>query len=310
MTRKEFTNKYGQILCPLVTPYDEKEEVDYRVYGELIEYLIQNDLCDSLVVTGTTGEASLLTFDERVKLMETAVKVSDGRKPVIAGTGCASTKETIALTKAAQELGIELCMVVAPFYNRPTQEGIYNHYKAVAESVEIDILLYNIPIFVGENMEASTVRELSRIKNVIGIKDEAGVNPTQITDYTLATEDINPEFVLFNGDDIMLLPTVVQGAMGVVSGGAHIFGHEIRAILKSFAEGDHEKAKELFIPLYRFCKSCGQNGRILPNSIMRPAIEMATGVKVGPARRPLAPITEEEKKVLVATLTDVGVKIK
>ncbi|MFT3984965.1 MAG: 4-hydroxy-tetrahydrodipicolinate synthase [Lachnospiraceae bacterium] len=310
MTRKEFTGKYGQILCPLVTPYDKKEEVDYKVYGELIEYLIQNNLCDSLVVTGTTGEASLLTFDERVKLMETAVKVSDGRKPVIAGTGCASTKETIALTKAAQELGIELCMVVAPFYNRPTQEGIYNHYKAVAESVDLDILLYNIPIFVGENVEASTVRELSRIKNIIGIKDEAGVNPTQITDFTLATEDINPEFVLFNGDDIMLLPTVVQGAMGVVSGGAHIFGHEIREILKSFAEGDHEKAKELFVPLYRFCKSCGQNGRILPNSIMRPAIEMVTGIKVGPARRPLAPITEEEKKVLVAVLTDIGVQIK
>ncbi len=310
MTRKEFTEKYGQILCPMVTPYDANEEVNYEAYEELIEYLIKNDLCDSLIVTGTTGEASLLTFDERVKLMETALKAAAGRKPVIAGTGCASTKETIALTKKAEELGIDLCMVVAPFYNKPTQEGIYAHYKAVAESVNINILLYNIPIFVGVNVEAPTVRELSRITNIIGIKDEAGINPTQITDFILATEDINPEFVIFNGDDIMLLPTVVQGAMGVVSGGAHIFGHEIRTILKAFAEGDHEKAKDLFVPLYRFCKSCGQNGRILPNSIMRPAIEMVTGINIGPCRKPLAPITEDEKKVLVDTLESIGVKVK
>ena len=144
MTRNEFTQKYGQILCPLVTPYSTNEEVNYKAYEDLIEYLIQNDLCDSLIVTGTTGEASLLTFDERVRLMETALKASAGRKPVIAGTGCASTKETIALTKKAEELGIELCMVVAPYYNKPTQNGIYNHYKAVANSVHINILLYNI----------------------------------------------------------------------------------------------------------------------------------------------------------------------
>lgn len=309
MTRNEFTQKYGQILCPLVTPYDTNEEVNYKAYEDLIEYLIQNDLCDSLIVTGTTGEASLLTFDERVRLMETALKASAGRKPVIAGTGCASTKETIALTKKAEELGIELCMVVAPYYNKPTQDGIYNHYKAVANSVHINILLYNIPIFVGVNVDAPTVRELSKIENIIGIKDEAGINPTQITDFILATEDINSEFVIFNGDDIMLLPTVVQGAMGVVSGGAHIFGHEIRTILKAFAEGDHDKAKELFVPLYRFCKACGQNGRILPNSIMRPAIEMVTGIPIGPCRGPLAPITEEERKILVDTMGSIGIKV-
>ena len=306
MTRKEFSEKYGQILLPLVTPFDEKEEIDYKVYEDLIEYLIKNDLCDSLIVTGTTGEASLCTFDERVKLMETAVRVSAGRKPVIAGTGCASTKETVALTRRAEALGIDTMLVVCPFYNKPTQPGVYNHYKTIAESVGVNILLYNIPIFVGINIDAPTVHELAKIPNIIGIKDEAGINPTQVTDYFLATEDVNPEFVIFNGDDIMLLPTIVQGAMGIVSGGAHIFGHEIRAIMQAFAAGENEKAKELFVPLYRFCKSCGQNGRILPNSIMRPAIELVTGIKVGPARSPLAPITDEEKAVLVDVLKKVG----
>lgn len=306
MKKQEFTNKYGKILLPLVTPYGKNEEVDYDKYAELVEYLIKNDLCDSFIVTGTTGEASLLTFDERVQLMKTAVKAVAGRKPVIAGTGCASTKETIALTNEAVKCGIDLCLVVCPFYNKPTQEGIYNHFKAVAESTSANILLYNIPIFVGVNIEADTVARLAAIPNIIGIKDEAGINPTQVTDFFLATEKINPDFVVFNGDDVILLPTIVQGAMGIVSGGAHIFGHEIRAIFEAFEAGENQKAKDLFVPLYKFCKSCGQNGRILPNSIMRPAIELVTGIQVGSARSPLAPITEEEKKVLVSTLKEVG----
>lgn len=301
-----FQEKYGQILLPLITPYKENEEVDYERYGELIEYLIQNDLCDSLIVTGTTGEASLLTFDERVKLMETAVKASNGRKPVIAGTGCASTKETIALTKAAEELGIALCLVVCPFYNKPTQEGLYLHFKAVAESTKCSIMLYNIPIFVGVNIEAETVARLAAIENIVGIKDEAGINPTQVTDFQLAVQDVDPNFVVYNGDDVMLLPTIVQGAKGLVSGGAHIFGHEIRQIFKSFAEGDNEKAKELFVPIYRFCKSTGQNGRILPNSILRPAIEAVTGIKLGNARLPLAPPTEAEMAVTLGILKEIG----
>ena len=302
----QFVEKYGQILLPLITPYDANEEVDYGKYAELIEYLIQNDLCDSLIVTGTTGEASLLTFDERVKLMETAVKTAAGRKPVIAGTGCVSTKETIALTNKAVDLGIETCLVVCPFYNKPTQEGLYRHFKALAEATKADIMLYNIPIFVGVNLEAETVRRLAALPNIVGVKDEAGINPTQVTDFFLATQDVDPDFAIYNGDDVMLLPTIVQGAMGLVSGGAHIFGHEIRAIFKAFAEGDNQRAKELFVPIYRFCKSTGQNGRILPNSILRPAIELVTGIHLGPARSPLAPATEEEMAVTTAILREIG----
>lgn len=299
-------NEYGKILLPLITPYKENEEVDFEKYAELIEFLIENDSCDSLIVTGTTGEACLLTFDERVKLMETAVKVSGGRKPVIAGTGCASTKETIALTNKAVEAGIELCMVVGPFYNKPTQEGIYSHYKTLAENTKAKILLYNIPIFVGVNIDPETVGRLAAIENIVGIKDEAGINPTQVSDYFLAVEKVDTNFAVYNGDDIMLLPTIIQGAMGIVSGGAHIFGKEIRSIFSAFENGDNEKAKELFVPIYRFCKSTGQNGRILPNPILRPAIELVTGIKLGPARSPLTPATEEEMAVTTAILKEIG----
>lgn len=167
-------------------------------------------------------------------------------------------------------------------------------------------MLYNIPIFVGVNIEAETVSRLAGIPNIVGIKDEAGINPTQVTDFFLATEKIDPEFAIYNGDDVMLLPTIVQGAMGLVSGGAHIFGHEIRKIFECFAEGKNEEAKELFIPLYRFCKTTGQNGRILPNSIMRPAVELVTGIKLGPARSPLAPATDEEMAVTIKVLKEIG----
>lgn len=302
----KFVAKYGRILVPLITPYGENEEVDYVQYEKLIDYIITNKLGDSLIVTGTTGEASLLTFDERVKLMETAINAAAGRMPVIAGTDCASTKETIALTQKAEELGIETCLVVVPFYNKPTQEGIYLHYKKLAENTKVNIMLYNIPIFVGVNMEPETVRRLAEIPNIIGIKDEAGINPTQVTDFFLATKDVDPDFAIYNGDDVMLLPTIVQGAMGLVSGGAQIFGHEIRAIFDAFEAGENEKAKETFEPLYRFCKSTGQNGRILPNSIMRPAIEAVSGIKLGNARLPLAPPTDEEMKVTLGILKDIG----
>lgn len=302
----KFVEKYGQILLPLITPYNEDESINYENYAKLIDYVIENDLCDSLIVTGTTGEASLCTFEERVKLFQTAVKAAAGRKPVIAGTGCASTQETIALTNEAVKAGIETVLVVCPFYNKPTQEGIYLHYKKLAENTTAKIVLYNIPIFVGVNMEAETVGRLAAFPNIVGVKDEAGINPTQVTDFFLATKDVDPDFAIYNGDDIMLLPTIVQDAMGLVSGGAHIFGHEIREIFKAFAEGDNEKAKELFVPIYRFCKTTGQNGRILPNSIMRPAIEEVSGINLGPARLPLAPATEEEMAVTNAVLKEIG----
>lgn len=296
---------YGRILLPLITPYKENEEVDYDVYEQLIEYVITHDLCDSLIVTGTTGEACLLTFEERAALVETAVRVAKKRKPVIAGTGCASTKETIALTKRAVDAGADACMIVAPFYNKPNQEGLYLHYSKIAENTSTNIILYNIPIFTGVNIDPATVTRLVKYPNIVGIKDEAGINPLQITNYFLATQKLAPNFLIYNGDDAMLLPTIVQGAMGIVSGGAHIFGKEIRAMFDCFEKGENEKAKELFAPLYKMCIANSQNGRILPNPILRPAVELVTKIHLGPTRLPMAPITDDELAFLKKTLKDI-----
>ena len=176
----------------------------------------------------------------------------------------------------------------------------------ITKTVNIDIMLYNIPIFVGINLEPETVHRLAGIKNIVAVKDEAGVNPTQVTDYILAARSVDPDFAIYNGDDVMLLPTIIQGAQGLVSGGAHIFGHEIREIFEAFEKGDNERAKAVFVPMYRFCKSTGQNGRILPNSILRPAIEAVSGIKLGNARLPLAPPTDAEMEVTLGILKELG----
>jgi dihydrodipicolinate synthase len=293
---------FGKILLPLVTPFDQDENVNYEAYAKLIDYVIRKDFCDSLIVTGTTGEFNTLTFDERAKLLQTAVKANAGRKPIIAGTGCASTKETIALTKAAKEAGADMCMVVGPYYCKPSQDAIYLHYKRIAEAVDIDILLYNIPIFVGVNIEPSTVARLAAIKNIVGIKDEAGVNPLQITDYYLATKDVRPGFMLYNGDDMMLMPTIAQGAIGLVSGGAQLQGDTIRKVFSAYEAGNNKEALAAFHKLYVMCKAFGVNGRIHPNPMLKAAITMVTGIDVGNARGPLDPITDSEREYLVSTL--------
>jgi len=297
------TNKgFGRISIPLVTPFKENEEVNYEVYEQLIDYVITHNCCDSVISTGTTGEASALTFDERVKLFETAKKAVNGRCKLICGTGCASTYETIKLTKEAVRIGADYCLIVAPFYCKPNQEGIYNHYKKIAEETGAQIMLYNIPVFTGVNIDPATCAKLAKIPNIVAIKDESGLNPNQILDYRLATKDINPDFIIFNGDDVMLLPTIVQGAQGIISGSAHILGDVLNNVFDSFEQGNNAVALENFTKLYKFCRTWADFGRIHPNPILRPAIELKTGLKIGPARGPLAPITDEEyanlKKVM------------
>ena len=292
-------------LVAIATPMRDDGSIDYDCYQKLIDWQVSEG-ADAIVSMGTSGESPTVSFEEHTAVVKAAVEAVAGRVPVIAGTGANSTAEAIRLTREALEVGAQYSLQVVPYYNKPTQEGLYLHYKTIAENTKANIMLYNIPIFVGVNLEAETVGRLAAIPNIVGVKDEAGVNPTQVTDFFLATEKVDPNFVVYNGDDIMLLPTIVQGAMGIVSGGAHIFGHEIRAIFEAFEKGENEKAKELFVPMYRFCKTTGQNGRILPNSLLRPAIEAVTGIKLGPARLPLAPATEAELDVTLGVLRELG----
>lgn len=298
--------KFGRVLLPFITPFKETEEVDYDTYEKLIRYAMDRGFLDTVVVSGTTGEFNTLTYEERVKLFETAVKAVDGKYPIIAGTGAASTREAVALTNAAVKAGIKTVMVVAPYYCKPTQEAIYAHYMRILNETEADILLYNIPIFTGVNIESATVARLAAAsKRIIGIKDEAGINPVQVTDYYFATKEINPGFLIYNGDDIMIMPTLSQAALGVVSGGSLLMGDRIKKVFTLYEEGKVEEALEINRQVYRLCKVFGINGRIHPNPVLRVAVELVSGIKVGKPRMPLDTATEAEKAELVKVLKEV-----
>ena len=286
--------KYGKILVPLVTPFKEDQSLDYEAAVSIAEKLIEDNRADSIVLSGTTGEFFTMSFEERVKLFKVIKDAVGNKIPLMAGVGCASTIETIALAKKAEELGFEIMMVVSPYYTKPTQKELYNHFKKVAESVNIQMMLYNIPIFTGVNINPETVAQLSKIENIIAIKEEAELNPKQMTEFINTTPE---DFIIYCGDDTMILEAFVQGGTertgGIVSGGAHIIGAQLRDMINMFLDGkvaEAAKMQQKYLALFRIM---GQNGRTNPVSLLKEAMKML-GYNAGIPRLPLSPGTEEE----------------
>jgi len=298
--------KYGKILTPLVTPFKENQSVDYEAAVSIAEKLIEDNMADSIILTGTTGEFFTMSFEERVKLFKVIKDAVGDKIPLMAGVGCASTVETMALAKKAEELGFEIMMVVSPYYTKPTQKELYNHFKKVAESVNIQMMLYNIPIFTGVNINPETVAKLSEIENIIAVKEEAELNPKQITEFINITPD---DFIIYCGDDSMILEAFAQGGAkrigGIISGASHIIGVQLRNMINMFLNGKVEEAAKIqqkYLPLFRII---GQNGRTNPCSLLKEAMKMV-GYKAGIPRLPLSPGTEEE----IAEVRKVMKKIK
>ena len=298
--------KYGKILTPLVTPFKEDQSVDYTAAISIAEKLIADQQADSIILSGTTGEFFTMSFEERVKLFKVIKDAVGNKIPLMAGVGCASTIETMALSKKAEEIGFEIMMVVSPYYTKPTQKELYNHFKKVAESVNIQMMLYNIPIFTGVNINPETVAKLSEIENIIAVKEEAELNPKQMTGFINATPD---DFVIYCGDDPMILEAFAQGGAkrigGIISGASHIIGVQLRNMINMFLNGKVEEAAKMqqkYLPLFRIM---GQNGRTNPCSLIKEAMKMV-GYNAGIPRLPLTPGTEEE----IAEVRKVMKKIK
>ena len=286
--------KYGKILTPLVTPFKEDQSVDYEAAVSIAEKLIEDNMADSIILTGTTGEFFTMSFEERVKLFKVIKDAVGDKIPLMAGVGCASTIETVALAKKAEEIGFEIMMVVSPYYTKPTQKELYNHFKKVAESINIQMMLYNIPIFTGVNINPETVAKLSEIENIIAVKEEAELNPKQMTEFINITPD---DFIIYCGDDPMILEAFAQGGTerigGIVSGGSHIIGVQLRNMINMFLDGKVEEAAKMqqkYLPLFRIM---GQSGRTNPVSLIKEAMKMV-GYNAGIPRLPLSPGTEEE----------------
>ncbi len=286
--------KYGRILIPLVTPFKENDEVDYGKAVALAEYIIENKKGDALVLSGTTGEFHTMSFDERVRLFEVLQERVGGKIPMIAGIGCASTIETVALAKKAEAIGFETAMCVAPYYAKPNQEELYRHYMRLSESVSINIMLYNIPIFVGVNIDPATVARLARQENIVAIKEEAELNPKQITAFLNATPE---DFIIYNGDDTMILEAYAQGGDarigGVISGASHVVGDRIRKMIEDFLAGKIQEAAIQQRKLYPLLKIMGQNNRTNPVALWKEAMRLY-GLDAGVPRAPLSRGSNDE----------------
>jgi 4-hydroxy-tetrahydrodipicolinate synthase len=300
-------DKYGKILVPMVTPFKEDQSVDYEAAVSIARKLVNDKLADSIILTGTTGEFFTMTFAERVEMFRVVKEAVGDQIPVIAGTGCASTTETVALSKKAEELGYELIMVVAPYYTKPNQEQLYNHYKKVAEAVNVDLLVYNIPIFTGVNVNPETLTELAKIPNIVGVKEEAELNAKQITAFLNATPE---DFIIYNGDDTMVIEAYAQGGArrigGVISGASHIIGHQVRAMIDAFLAGKVQEVADMQRQLMKFYRIMGQNGRFNPVCLIKDAMRMV-GYNAGYPRLPLTPGTPEEIAKVKAVMQELKV---
>jgi len=299
--------KYGKILVPMVTPFKEDQSVAYEAAVQIAEKLIKDNLADSLIISGTTGEFFSMNFEERVKLFQTMKDAVGSKIPMIAGTACISTVETIQLTQAAERIGYETVMIASPFYTKPNQSEIFNHFKNVANATGMYITLYNIPIFTGVNLNPETVAKLSEIDNIVAIKEEAELNPKQMTEFINATPE---NFIIYCGDDSMVIEAYAQGGEkrigGVISGASHIIGNRMRDMINNFIKGNVSevaKRQQELLPLYR---SFGQNNRFNPVAILKAAMNMA-GYNAGIPRLPLMPATEEEKAKVKAILEKLNI---
>jgi 4-hydroxy-tetrahydrodipicolinate synthase len=285
---------FGSIVTAMVTPFDKKGNIDFEKTTMLVNYLIENGTT-SIVVSGTTGESATLTTEEKVALFRHVVKVVDKRIPVIAGTGSNDTRASISLTKKAEEAGVDALLLVVPYYNKPSQEGIYQHFMAIARETTLPVMVYSVPGRTVVGMTVETVVRLSKIDNIVAFKDASG-DLVSMTNIIANTSD---DFALYSGDDGITLPVLAIGGRGVVSVASHIIGNEMQEMITAFKDGELKKAQTV-------------NGKVVPimtAMFMAPSpapVKTALQVKgldVGSVRLPLVPLTESERLQLLDVLS-------
>ncbi|MBI4697993.1 MAG: 4-hydroxy-tetrahydrodipicolinate synthase [Nitrospirae bacterium] len=281
----------------IVTPF-KNGRFDEKAYKELIEWHIAEGT-DGIVPCGTTGESATLDYDEHYKVIEVAVKAVKGRVPVVAGTGSNSTDETIMITKKAKKLGADAVLLVAPYYNKPTQEGLYLHYKAVAEAVNIPQILYNVPGRTGVNMLPPTVARLAGIKNIVGIKEATG-DMRQASDVIRLCGD---KFKVLSGDDFTTLTLMALGGKGVISVSANVSPRNVAAMCRAWGNGNFAQARKLHFGLEPLNQAMFIETNPIP---AKTALSMMGKIREE-FRMPLCPMADANKEKLRKTLAEQGI---
>lgn len=273
------------IIAPLLTPMNADETINEKELRNQVSHKIEKGI-HGVFPLGTNGEAYALSLEEKIRVIEVVVDEVKGRVPVYAGTGCISTKDTIELSKKAKEIGADVLSIVTPWYAAASQDEIYSHFKEVAEAVDLPIVLYNIPARTGKTITPETVEKLSKIPNIVGVKDSSGdfENMLKYIEKTRYRKD----FAVLSGNDSLILWCLLAGGRGGIAGCANVFPSTMASIYDTFVAGDLEKAREIQDSIRSF-RDCFKFGN--PNTIVKTAVSLL-GFPVGKCRKPFCQVPE------------------
>ncbi|MPM63590.1 4-hydroxy-tetrahydrodipicolinate synthase [bioreactor metagenome] len=280
---------FGRLLTAMVTPMNQDGSINYEAMADFADWLIDNG-SDGLVVCGTTGESPTISTEEKLELFRTVVKRVNKRVPVIAGTGSNNTAGTIELTKAAEATGVDGFLVVGPYYNKPPQEGFYQHFKAIADVTELPVIVYNVPGRTSSNILPQTVVRLAQdCKNIVAIKEAAGCVSQVAELYSVLPED----FSIYSGDDLLILPFMSVGATGLISVVSNTGGQLLQDIMQAYEAGKVKEAMDLNAKMLPVAKAMFITTNPIP---VKEAVSMLTPINAGPVRLPLVPMSPAEKE--------------
>ncbi|HDI72844.1 MAG TPA: 4-hydroxy-tetrahydrodipicolinate synthase [Candidatus Altiarchaeales archaeon] len=283
------------LFTAIITPFDKEGGLDEEGLRSNIDFQIEQGV-DGIVPVGTTGESATLSEEEHKKVIEISIDQVNGRILVLAGTGSNNTSEAIDYTRHAKDAGADAALMITPYYNKPTQEGIYQHYKKVAEEVDIPIILYTVPSRTMVNIEPETTKRLSEISNIIGIKDASG-NLNQVSREIMLCGD---DFAVLSGDDSLNLPLISLGGRGAISVASNIVPREMGDLVRSALNGNLERARELHYKLYPLCKILFIETNPAP---VKAAMNMI-GLSAGDPRLPLVSVRKESEEKIRSVLKD------
>lgn len=290
---------FGRLLTAMVTPFNADGSINYEAGADFADWLLANG-SDGLVVEGSTGEAATMDMDEKIKFMQTIVARVNGRAKIVAGAGTNCTASTIDLVKKMEACGVDGVLVVGPYYNKPTQEGYYQHFAAVAKATKLPIIVYNVPGRTGGNIAPETVARLAAdFSNIVAIKEAAG-NVAQTAElYRVLPED----FSIYSGDDGLILPFLSVGACGLISVLANVNGKLLQQLMQAYSEGRVKDAADLNKVMVPLAKAMFIESNPIP---IKAAVTKVTGIEAGAPRLPLTPISAAAEAKLDAALKAVG----
>ncbi|MDR7865526.1 MAG: 4-hydroxy-tetrahydrodipicolinate synthase [Sporomusaceae bacterium] len=288
---------FGRILTAMVTPFHDDLSVNYQAAASLAKHLVANGN-DGLVVAGSTGEAATLSKEEKLKLFATVLDAVGDKATVIVGTGSNDTRASIALTQEAEKLGVHGSLVVGPYYNKPPQEGYYQHFKAIADNTGLPLIVYNVPGRTASNILPATIARLAQIKNIVAVKESSG-NLDQVSEIV---RSVPKNFMVYSGDDSLTLPILSVGGVGVVSVAGHIVAKRMQDMIAAFFTGDVAAARDIHLELLPFFKVIFITTNPIP---VKTAVNLA-GLGAGPLRQPLIAATAAETEQIRKVMQEIG----